>query len=211
MIAAETSDQERPCLRRVVRHGTPLFAEGERRVAAYRIHRGALCHYIVWPDGHHDVIEFAFPGDIVGLGALPEHISTTKALVDTEVETLGDEQLQRAVDADAELANRLSAATDREFEFVRARALGKGGRTAVQRLAAYLVAITAMGCRSGESVVAGFDANEPALANLLELPSAQLDAAWSELRGADLVETRADGLIVHDLDRLQGVADGRPQ
>ena len=47
--------------------GEILFQPGNTRTL-YRIERGTVCHYMLWADGRHDVIEFAFPGDIVGLG-----------------------------------------------------------------------------------------------------------------------------------------------
>ena len=71
----------RPILQKVPT-GTILFKLGDQR-RLYRVERGAVCHYIRWTNGRHDVIEFAFPGDIIGLGHLSTHVSTAHAMVET--------------------------------------------------------------------------------------------------------------------------------
>ena len=192
--------------------GEALFVEGDRRRGAFRIRSGAVCHFMVWPDGHHDVLEFAFPGDIVGLGASPHYISSARALEETEVELISDAELDQALASDAQLANRLAAALDREFEYLKARALGVGARTPAQRLAAYIVAVAGMGCRTGEPVFTGIvgkggDDQEVALANLLHLSPEELRSAVETITAHDLIEQTGSGLIVRDLDALRRLAD----
>lgn len=191
-----------------IQHGGFLFQDGDRRIAAFRVTEGALCHYMVWPDGSHDVIEFVFPGDIVGLGTLPDHISTAQAMVDTNVEPLSEFELAQILSSDAALAARLASTADREFEIVRRRALGNGHRTPLQRVAAYILAMAHAGCRSGESTAILADiTGGPALANLLELGSDELTAALTELETRGVISTSPAGLVIEDRDGLASLAD----
>lgn len=198
--------------RLAVRHGEHLFGPGDPRRVAYRVLSGALCHYMIWPDGSHDVIEFAFPGDVIGLGHLGEHISTAQAMVDTSVAILDDAQVNAALDSDAELAARMASAADREFEFVRRRSLGGGRRTPLNRVAAYILAVCDLKSHAGETpahetggLVAEFEEG-PALANLLEIAAPDLAAAVTELAARKLIARRDDGLAVLDRRGLEALA-----
>lgn len=191
-----------------VKHGDILFQDGDRRITAFRVTEGALCHYMVWPDGSHDVIEFVFPGDIVGLGSLPDHISTAQAMVDTGVEWLTEAEVAELLQNDAALAARLASCADREFEFVRRRALGSGHRTPVQRLASYILAVAHVSCRSGESAATVADiTGSPALANLLEIDQDELTTALADLEARGLVTADSAGLVVNDRIALEALAD----
>lgn len=193
--------------RRVISHGDSLFTPGTPRTAAYVVESGALCHYIVWPDGSHDVIECAFPGDIVGLGSLGEYVSTAQALVDTTVVALMRPELDRALQSNAALAARMASATDREFDFLRRRALQPGMRPILNRIAAYLIAVAGSACRSGETHLASGDDGVAPLATLLKSPVADVRAAFATLHDRGLVAERNGAIVITDADRLEALAD----
>jgi CRP/FNR family transcriptional regulator len=193
--------------RRMITHGDSLFAPGTPRAAAYVVESGALCHYIVWPDGSHDVIECAFPGDIVGLGSLGEHVSTAQAMVDTAVVPLTRSELERALQSNAALAARMASATDREFDYLRRRALQPGQRPALNRIAAYLLAVAGSACRSGETHLAFGNAGAASLAALLDMPAADVVAAFTVLDDRGLVTERDGAIVIADAAGLEALAD----
>lgn len=192
----------------VIPNGQSVYSPGMPRVAAFRVESGALCHYVVWPDGAHDVIEFAFPGDIVGLGSLGEHVTTAQAMVDTTVSVLSDEELERALEKDAALATRLASATDREFEYLRQRALQPGLRPVPNRLAAYIIAVAGSALRSGETHLAADASGEEALAAVLELPVGEVKAGLVDLKRLGLLSERDGALLIEDFKGLEQLADG---
>jgi CRP/FNR family transcriptional regulator len=191
----------------VIPHGHPVYTPGTPRDEAFRIEAGAVCHYVVWPDGAHDVIEFAFPGDIIGLGSLGEHVTTAQAMVDTTVTILSDEELEQALATDAALATRLSSATDREFDYLRRRALQPGPRPIPNRLAAYIIAVAGSACRSGETHLGADASGEEALAAVLELSVDDVHAGLNELKDRGLLAERAGALIIQDFKGLERLAD----
>lgn len=193
--------------RRMIPHGDRLFTPGTPRAAAFVVETGALCHYIVWPDGSHDVIECAFPGDIVGLGSLGEHMSTAQAMVDTSVVVISPAELDRAVQSDAALAARMASATDREFDFLRRRALQPGQRPTLNRIAAYLIAVAGTACRSGETHLTSGDDGVKALASLLDIPAADVRGAFTTLLDRNLVADRDGAIVIRDVDGLEALAD----
>jgi CRP/FNR family transcriptional regulator len=196
---------ERNC--RMISHGDSLFTPGSPRHAAYRVESGALCHYVVWPDGTHDVIEFAFPGDIVGLGSLGEHVSTAQAIVDTLVAPVSGDELDQALAADAALANRMATTTDLEFDYLRQRALQPGLRPVVNRVAAYLLAVAGAACRSGDTHLATGPNGISSLASVLDVSSEKVSTAISTLKDGGLIVDRDDTIIILDRDGLEDLAD----
>ncbi len=204
---AETAAPAPERNRRMIPQGDSLFTPGAPRAAAYVVESGALCHYIVWPDGSHDVIECAFPGDIVGLGSLGEHVSTAQALVDTAVVPLTRSELDRALQSNAALSARMASATDREFDFLRRRALQPGLRPALNRIAAYLIAVAGSACRSGETNLTSGDEGAKSLAAVLELPLADVRAAFATLRDRGLVGDRDGSIVIEDTGALEALAD----
>jgi CRP/FNR family transcriptional regulator len=191
----------------MIPHGESLFAPGLPRSAAYRVESGALCHYVVWPDGTHDVIEFAFPGEIIGLGSLAEHVSTAKAMVDTRVVPVEDDDLDQALSNDAALASRMSAANDREFDFLRRRALQPGLRPVLNRVAAYLIAVAGNACRSGETHVTAGTEGEAALSSMLDIPAVDISASLATLRANGLIAEHCGTYVIRDFAGLEALAD----
>src|SRR5688572_9378522 len=112
-ISASSIDAD--VVQKSVKTGEILFQANDAR-ALYRVERGAICHYVLWADGRHEVVEFAFPGDIVGLGHLAHHVSTAQAMVDTVVSLVTEEQFDEALEEDDRLSFRLAAAVEREFD-----------------------------------------------------------------------------------------------
>ncbi|WP_171946400.1 Crp/Fnr family transcriptional regulator [Hyphomicrobium sp. CS1GBMeth3] len=188
--------------------GATLFQPGDRRTL-YRIESGALCHYMLWSDGRHDVIEFAFPGDIVGLGHLSYHVSTAQAMVDTVVSLVSDEEFESASDRDDRLSFRLASAVEREFEHLRDKSLsGPGHVPAAARVANFLLALSAMNTPEGrdpreisDDITAGFVAEQ------LNMSIEKLGAALLLLKKEGAVRETPSGLRIIDTATLQKVAD----
>src|SRR4029078_10734865 len=131
-------------VRRLAR-GETLFQTGEARDPLSRVESGALCHYMRWEDGHHEVVEFAFPGDIIGFGHLAMHTSTAQAAAKTIVSPVSEEEFKQLLENEGQLAARYAAAGDREFEFMRMRAIeGTSGQPA-KRVASFLAALSRLG------------------------------------------------------------------
>jgi CRP/FNR family transcriptional regulator len=194
---------------RLVARGEALFRAGQVRDTLYRVKQGALCHYMTWPDGTHEVIEFAFPGDIVGFGHIEHHVSTATAMVDVLVEILASNALDMPeLRRDPLLASRLSAMADREFDLVKARAMRQPDQPAAARVAAVLAVLTHMSTGAGTAATAVEDsALEHICEHNLELAQGQLRAALRELQGAGLVRLLKGSVEVLDLPGLEKIRD----
>jgi CRP/FNR family transcriptional regulator len=188
--------------------GETLFHAGDQR-QLYRVERGALCHYVRWDDGHHEVIEFAFPGDIIGLGHLDVHTSTAQAVAKTIVSPVSEEEFEQLLETDGQLAARFTAAGDREFDFLRVRALTTAGKLpAAGRVASFLAALSRMGASEGrDPAVITDEFSSGAVADHLNMTVDALAAALRDLEARGIVTPVRNGLRIADLEALERFAD----
>ena len=195
-------------VRRLAR-GETLFHAGDARDQLYRVERGALCHYMRWDDGHHEVIEFAFPGDIIGLGHLDVHTSTAQAVAKTIVSPVSEEEFEQLLETDGLLAARFTAAGDREFDYLRVRALTTAGKLpAAGRVASFLAALSRMGASEGrDPTVITDEFSSGAVADHLNMTVDALAAALRDLEDRGIVTPVRNGLRIADLEALERFAD----
>ena len=193
---------------RTLSRGEVLFQLGDTRAKLYRVERGALCHYLRWEDGRREIIEFAFPGDIVGFGYLESHISTAQAISETAVSLVTPEDFECARETDGQLASRVAAAADREFDFLRAQAVQAGEGKPVVRLASFLTALSHISASEGrdpslvtDEVSSGFVAEQ------LAMSVDGLARALRELESRGIVQPTPQGLRIADIDALEKFAD----
>ena len=193
---------------RTLAAGEVLFQTGDTRSRLYRVERGALCHYFRWEDGRHEVIEFAFPGDIVGLGQLDEHVSTAQAVAETVVSFVTPEEFEHELDSDGQLASRAAAADDLEFDFQRMRAVNAGRNKPVERVASFLSALSHLSSAEGrdptlvtDEIPSGY------VAERLDMTLDGLAKALRELERRGMVRPTDDGLRIADVDALEKLAN----
>jgi CRP/FNR family transcriptional regulator len=127
---------------RVLERNQMLFEAGDAKTDLFRIERGMVCLFTVRWDGRRDVIEFAFPGDIVGLGFLAAHACSAQAVVETRLRCLPLEAADCIDPDDTRAATRYNAAITREFDFRRASLVAGSRGRPVARLAALLLALS---------------------------------------------------------------------
>ncbi len=186
--------------------GETLFKPNDPR-QAYRVEQGALCHYVLWSDGSHDVVEFAFPGEIVGLGTLDHHVSTAQAMVDTVVSVVGSAELSQRLAADDFLALKAATAYDVEFDFIRQRAAAEDRGGPAKRLARYLCAVMAIAASEGHSGdVITDDVDSGYVASVLDMSLDTLTQALLSLERSGVVAASSEGLRIVDAHALERLA-----
>ena len=196
--------------RRPVSAGAIVFQPGDQR-RLYRVQSGAICHYSRTADGQHEIIEFAFPGDIVGLGYWPTHVSTAKAIVETSVCVITDADLDRALTNDNRLFFKLEDAGEREFDYLKNRSVNADPRAPIQRVANFLLALVSINVSEGrEPVIVGDDVSSGCVAEQLKMTIDTLAKALLGLRRSGLVDVSDKGLRILDIAALETLAASMP-
>ena len=192
---------------RTLARGEILFQEGDTRGQVYLVERGALCHYVRFEDGRREIIEFAFPGDLIGFGHLEAHVSTAQAMVETSVSLVSAEAFEEALAGDGPLAARASAAADRDFDFLRARAIRSGHGKPVERVASFLAALSQLSAHEGrDPTLVTDDIPSGVVAGHLDMTIDGLVRALRELEQRGVLRSTGAGLRITDLPALEKLA-----
>ena len=119
-----------------------LFGIGDPKTHFYAVKSGALAIYEPRWNGHRAIIEFAFPGDLVGLGFLQTHTCSARATVDTCVQCLPLSAQDHLFADDPRAQARLADAIEREVEFLRESSVRFSQQNPLGRLAAFLLTLS---------------------------------------------------------------------
>ena len=186
--------------------GAVLFEPGQQR-RLYRVESGAICHYMRPTDHEHEIIEFAFPGDIIGLGHSTTHVSTAKAMVATNVSIITDADLDLALQKDNKLFFRLADAGEREFDYFRHRSLEGDLLPPLERVASFLLAIASIeGSEGREATVIADDFSSGFVADQLQISIDTLTTVLLSLQRSGFVDVSDVGLRILDLRGLEKLA-----
>jgi CRP/FNR family transcriptional regulator len=128
-----------------------LYCEGDPATHVYRVEVGHMVIYRTMPDGRRQVIDFAFPGDLVGLGALGTHATHALATGASVLRCLPTALLTTLAGLDPRLGMRLYEAVSRELIASRELLFTVSQRTATERLASFLLALSRRNARRGGS------------------------------------------------------------
>ena len=186
-----------------------LFRVGDRRTCAYRVETGAICLYEPRWNDERSVIDFAFPGDYVGLGFLETQSCNASAICECQVSCIPWGQLTSAIAGNPSAQQKLHEATEREFELRRTSIVQRGQENPIERVAAFLIALSRNNAMEGrDPSVIGNSMDCGIAADYLGLSIEKLGALLVELRNRGLIDLCTDkSLRILDIEALQELAD----
>lgn len=185
-----------------------LFCEGDRASQVYFVEAGHVCIYRTMPDGRRQVIDFAYPGDMVGLGALAEHAANAQATEKTWVRCIPIATLHAFAARDATLGRQLYEALAQELLAAREHLFTVSQCSARERVAAFLLALSRRNERRGENpaeIVLPMTRND--IADFLGLTIETVSRTFSRLRADGLIKIEHCILVtLLDIEALSDVA-----
>ncbi len=186
------------------------FAEGDAISHVYRIETGALSLYRVLADGRRQVMGFAYPGDIVGLGVDNEYTMHAQAVKPTRVRCLSITSLRQSAAADPELGLKLYEAMARELAATRDLMLTTGQRSAMERVAGFLLAFSRRNQRNGHDASnVDLPMTRTDIGDFLGLTIETVSRTFTKLKLMQLIELpHSNQVKLLDIDQLEELADG---
>jgi len=185
-----------------------VFCEGDSRDYVFYVEEGVIAVYKTLPDGRRQIIDFAYPGDLIGLGVLDEHVLSAQATVTSRVKCLSVAALERIAETDARLALKLYKSVCHELAATRSLLVTVGQRSAIERVAAFLVRLHR---RTGveESSTINLAMRRSDIADLLGLTIETVSRTLTKLRTMGVIEIEQGATRVHlrNLARLVELAN----
>jgi CRP/FNR family transcriptional regulator len=195
---------------RTLSSGEILFREGDPKVHLHQISAGVVCVYQPRTGRSEEVIEFVFPGDVLGLGYLEHQIYWARALVKSRITCLPLSSLNNIVKCDQRAKQRHAQALHREFAYRRHLFSASNRQKPIGRLAAFLLAVSEFNKDEGRDPTIVTDSlNCGVVGEWLALDFDNLRRALVELQKRRLIEP-CDPLGLRLIDRvgLEALADG---
>lgn len=185
-----------------------VFCEGDDREHVFRVEDGVIAVYKTLPDGRRQIIDFAYPGDLIGLGVLGEHVLSAQATVPSRVRCLSAAALERMAETDAGLALKLYKSVCQELAATRSLLVTVGQRSAIERVAAFLVALHRR-TATGDSSTIKLAMRRSDIADLLGLTIETVSRTLTKLRTMGVIDVEQGGTRVQflDLPRLVDLAN----
>lgn len=187
-----------------------LFKAGERKTAVYRVESGVICLYDPHWNGDKALLNFIFPGDLVGFGFLERHIFTARAVAPTRVVRLSSSEVDKIVAGEPRQAAKLAEAIEHEFHARRDLLSDPALSKTVERVASLLVNLSCSNVYEGRDphfIVDCWDCGT--IADMLDLTLAEYMGVLVELEARNLIEpVPSGGLQLKDIEALEVLADG---
>jgi len=205
--AAASADRfERGTIRRIEAK-EHVFCDGDPRTHVFRIEEGVIALSKLLGDGRRQIIEFAYPGDYIGLGTLREHIFDAQATCPAKVRCLSAAALEQEASRDASLALRLYKAVSAELAAARSLLVSVGQQSAMERVAGFLLGLTTRASSDEDETVVKLPMRRSDIADLLGLTIETVSRTITKLRTMGVINVvRGTEVHIRDSERLMELA-----
>jgi len=133
--------------------GETLFAEGDEANNIFEIVRGVLRIVKLLPDGRRQITGFLSSGHVVGLAPEGIHVYSAEAVTEVTVRRYRRAAFERLIDEVPGFAKKLLAVTSHELRLAQDQMLLLGRKTALERIASFLLIIMAQQDSDSEEIV----------------------------------------------------------
>ncbi len=187
-----------------------VFTQGDHRSHLYRVEAGAVCLYKVLPDGRRQVIGFAYPGDIIGLGPAGAHKHNAQATTISRVRCLPWRSVERAARQHPAVGVTVWELMAHEMSCAHNLLLTIGQRTAMERVACFLVELSRRNARRGEDAChLALPMTRTDIGDLLALTIETVSRILSQLRRHKIIDLeQSNRVYIRDMQALMRLARG---
>lgn len=191
------------------RKGQTVLCEGEAADRCFQVVRGVVRAYKLLPDGRRQIVDFLFPGEVLGLTPDDTYDYSADAVTEVTLQALGRAAIERLAAEQPALAARLRDCAYRELRAAQAHIVLLGRKSACEKVASFLLDL-AQRAKSAtrDGNVAWAPMSQSDIADYLGLTTETVNRIVAQLRGSGLISVPARGVIrVNQPRELQDMAN----
>lgn len=187
-----------------------VFFEGDPKDHVYLVEKGTLCLYKTLPDGRRQIVDFAYPGDLIGLGSPGDHVFSAQAITLARLRCMPCGLLHELALHDPEVGMQLYRAMSDQLLAARDLLLTVGQRNATERLGALLFALSRRNERTGaDPARIALPMTRADIADFLSLTIETVSRTFTKLRQGGIIDLVQSSLvIIRDPRALERLATG---
>ncbi len=187
-----------------------LFCEGDDADFLYEVVEGVMCNYRILLDGRRQIISFAYPGDLIGLGQADSYRYSCEAVCGARVRSISKTALMRNAQGDADIGHRLLEIATSELASMQEHQLLLGRKSAMEKLASFLVVLARKSGKADDGRVRfRLPMTRTDIADYLGLTIETVSRNMTKLKVSRVIDLPQTTLVtVCDMDRLEELAEG---
>ncbi len=188
--------------------GQTLFQEGDEANAVYNIIEGAVRLFKLLPDGRRQITGFLFASDFIGLALKDRYAYSAEAITGTVVCRFPRVKLESLFEEMPRLENRLLRQASNELIAAQDQMLLLGRKTAVERLASFLMALAQRQGRAKTGDTVDLPMTRTDIADYLGLTIETVSRGFTRLRKDGLIETPdSHSAVLRDAEGLRALTE----
>jgi CRP/FNR family transcriptional regulator len=133
------------------RRGKMLVEEGDAAEYLFKVESGALRAVRLLPDGRRYITSFLMPGDFFGLADTAQYSSSVEAVSDARLVRYARRSFEAMFEHDARVGRRFFGLMSKELSAAQDRLVLLGRKTALERLAVFLLVMAERQVEGGKS------------------------------------------------------------
>ncbi|MEM7123474.1 MAG: helix-turn-helix domain-containing protein [Pseudomonadota bacterium] len=190
--------------------GRTLFQEGDDADHVYNIIDGSLRLFKLMPDGRRQITGFLFATDFVGIALKKRYAYSAETITDSVICRFPREKLEALFAELPALETRLLETAGNELIAAQDQMLLLGRKTAVERVASFLLHLTKrLRARGMKGDMIGLPMTRTDMGDYLGLTVETVSRTFTKLRRDGLIATPTPHEVeICDLDGLREVAEG---
>ena len=205
-----------PFVHRFLGRQSVIMREGEQLNKLLVVCKGWAMRQVTLADGRRQILDFALPGDVVGLHVDSNQIATCDvvALTGVEIAEIDFTEIARRTHSNPAIGVGMNIFFLREMTMLSDQVLRLGRMTAYERVCHLLLEIYFRQSEAGQVDYDGavdFPVTQTIMADSLGLSVVHVNRQIMELRRKGLVSLNRRSLVVHDQAALQEISEYRPR
>ena len=204
---SEIRDLANGSQRMSLKPGETLIWDGDPSQYAYVVTHGALRASKASDDGRRQILDFLFAGQFIGIPSDLKYHFSAEALTDAEVCRFDRRKLEDLMARHPAVEKGYRHGTSRQLESAYDHAYALGRRTAMERVAAFLLDLQAASCPRSPSGVLKLPMTRTDIADFLGLTLETVSRAFSRIKTLDVVRLPSPQEVeIRDPERLKALA-----
>lgn len=186
-----------------------VFIQGDKKRSVYQVESGLVCLYAIMADGKRQIFDFAFPGDIIGLGASETYSYCAQTIGAARLKCMSLSSLYERAVRDPAFGIVLYKAVSKELDAMRDLMITLGQLGALKRVATFLLILAKRNVLAGAPPhVLQLPMTRSDIADLLGLTIETVSRSLTSLRRRNLIEIVQNSRIrILDIERLRDLAE----
>jgi CRP/FNR family transcriptional regulator len=190
-----------------IKVGETLIWDGDDAQYTYVITRGTLRASKSSDDGRRQILDFLFSGQFIGIPSDRTYHFSVEALTDAEVCRFERKKLEQLFEKHPSTEKGYRTGTARQLEQAYEHAYALGRRTAMERVAAFLLDLKASSCPKSSTGVLKLPMTRQDIADFLGLTLETVSRAISRLKSLGVIRLpSAQEVEIRDAERLKALA-----